>query len=90
MNLKDYKHPKGNVPNFHADDYVEVDREIKDGWTCIYYKNSGGRIRIKELPPEGSGEIPNLIYPGGGCSFVKGTLFCSFGHIDWQIPPKKE
>ena len=66
-------------------DYKEVKRESKDGWTIIHQVNSSGRRRILEKHPD---ELDNVIYPDGGCSRVKGMLLCSFNHIDWSVGKK--
>ena len=82
-------HPKAGDPNFYADDYKEFKREEKDDWTIIHKSNSGNRIMIEEHLPEGSNLLPNRIFPHGGCNLIGGSIFCSFSHIDWEIPPKQ-
>jgi len=82
-------HPKASAPNFWANDYKETKRYETDQCRIIHYENSGGREKIEEHYLN-ERRLPSTYYPGGGCSSVNGTPFCSFGHIDWQIPTKRQ
>jgi hypothetical protein len=81
------EHPKASTPGFWNDDYKETKRYEEGGYLIIHYENSAGREKVEELPL--SGGLPNVHFPGGGCNRVGGTLFCSFNHIDWQVPQKQ-
>lgn len=85
---KDYQHPKADVKGFWDEDYVKIFEEDDGDYHVTHYKNSAGRIRIDGQPLTDD-KIPFHVFPGGGCNFVNGTIFCSFAHIDWKLPNER-
>lgn len=85
----DYPHPKASAPNFWECDYKVFLVEEDDDYVITHTKNSGGRIRVKGDPKEGSDKMFFISHPGGGTDSIGGQHFSSHSHVDWQTPFKK-
>jgi hypothetical protein len=87
--------PKASHKQFYSD-FKTIKSFEKNGYHVDYQLNLANRRRIIEVPQFVDEEVKyknfltNCIYPDGGCNAINGMIFCSFGHMDWQIPSKKD